>query len=101
MDLKQFKTTKEKVKAILDRFPKTKDCDTVLVFMYKRLFFMKPLRDISAQEIYEATINKSLPNDDTITRARRQINQNNESTRGMSYMGRKEQEKVVREGINS
>jgi hypothetical protein len=55
---------------------------------------------MSAIELLEVMVNGNLPSPDTITRARRKIQEKHPELRGVKYEEKQKFEKQVRENIN-
>jgi hypothetical protein len=100
MNLTEYKTTKEKVRAIIKEYPHTKDSDIDLVIVYYNTVSKLMMSETSFNRVMSLIESKELPHISTIERARRQLNEKEPNTRGLSYKGRKENEQVIKENIN-
>jgi len=58
------------------------------------------INEMSAIEFLEVMVNGNLPSPDTITRARRKIQEKHPELRGVKYEEKQKFEKQVRENIN-
>jgi len=93
--LKQLIKVQDSVKLLLEAYPKLRDNDVRLVASYYYNNIAN-INQMSAIELLEVMVNGNLPSPDTITRARRKIQEKHTELRGVKY----EFEKQVRENIN-
>lgn len=100
MNLTEYKTTRDKVRAIIEEFPHTKDSDIDLVIVYYNSESNLMMSETSFNKVMGLIESKKLPHISTIERARRQLNEKEPNTRGLSYKGRKDNEQVIKENIN-
>jgi hypothetical protein len=89
-----LKTTKQKVKFLLEKFPQLRDSDYSLIVQiwrseieYQRMTGESVLRAISKGEV---------TNPEAIRRCRQKLNEMDPSTRGESYKRRQLKETVIR-----
>jgi len=97
--LKQILKVQEQVKILLQTYPKLRDNDVRLVasYYYNNI---SNINQISAIDFLQIMVNGNLPSPDTITRARRKIQEKHPELRGVNYVERQKLEKQVRENIN-
>ena len=78
----------EQVKVILEKDPRTRDDDKLLcsIIWYKSIG--TTMKTMSAVDFLKMYVNGDLVNHDTITRARRKVQEENISLRGENYSGR-------------
>lgn len=97
--LKQILKVQEQVKILLETYPKLRDNDVRLVasYYYNNI---SNINQISAIDFLQIMVNGNLPSPDTITRARRKIQEKHPELRGVNYVERQKLEKQVRQEIN-
>lgn len=97
--LKQILKVQEQVQILLETYPKLRDNDTRLVasYYYNNI---SNINQMSAINLLEVMVNGNLPSPDTITRARRKIQEKHPELRGVKYAERQKLEKQVRQEIN-
>ena len=97
--LKQILKVQEQVQILLETYPKLRDNDVRLVasYYYNNI---SNINQISAIDLLQIMVNGNLPSPDTITRARRKIQEKHPELRGVNYVERQKLEKQVRENIN-
>ena len=97
--LKQILKVQEQVKILLETYPKLRDNDVRLVasYYYNNI---SNINQMSAIDFLQIMVNGNLPSPDTITRARRKIQEKYPELRGVNYVERQKLEKQVRENIN-
>ena len=97
--LKQILKVQEQVQILLETYPKLRDNDVRLVasYYYNNI---SNINQISAIDFLQIMVNGNLPSPDTITRARRKIQEKHPELRGLNYVERQKLEKQVRENIN-
>lgn len=97
--LKQILKVQEQVQILLETYPKLRDNDVRLVasYYYNNI---SNINQISAIDFLQIMVNGNLPSPDTITRARRKIQEKHPELRGVNYVERQKLEKQVRENIN-
>lgn len=97
--LKQILKVQEQVQILLETYPKLRDNDTRLVasYYYNNI---SNINQMSAINLLEVMVNGNLPSPDTITRARRKIQEKHPELRGVKYLERQKLEKQVRQEIN-
>lgn len=88
---KQIDRCIDKVEAIMEEFPATRDCDKKLYMAYLWKYGSVPLSD----EFKEAYYNKSVPVPESVSRARRHIQKTR--LQGNRRVHRKEAAEEVRE----
>jgi hypothetical protein len=97
--LKQLIKVQDSVKFLLEAYPKLRDNDVRLVASYYYNNIAN-INQMSAIELLEVMVNGNLPSPDTITRARRKIQEKHPELRGVKYEEKQKFEKQVRENIN-
>lgn len=97
--LKEIKELHTLVVKLLTKYPHLRDSDQKLVSNI--WYYELDGAELSAKDFIGLIANKKLTNYDSITRARRKVQEEHEELRGTNYTKRKEQEAVVREGINN
>ncbi len=97
--LKQLIKVQDSVKLLLEAYPKLRDNDVRLVASYYYNNIAN-INQMSAIELLEVMVNGNLPSPDTITRARRKIQEKHTELRGVKYEEKQMLEKQVRENIN-
>ena len=97
--LKQILKVQEQVQILLETYPKLRDNDVRLVasYYYNNI---SNINQISAIDFLQIMVNGNLPSPDTITRARRKIQEKYPELRGVNYVERQKLEKQVRQEIN-
>lgn len=97
--LKQLIKVQDSVKNLLEAYPKLRDNDVRLVasYYYNNI---SNINQMSAINLLEVMVNGNLPSPDTITRARRKLQEKHPELRGVNYVDRQKLEKQVRENIN-
>lgn len=97
--LKQILKVQEQVQILLETYPKLRDNDVRLVasYYYNNI---SNINQISAIDFLQIMVNGNLPSPDTITRARRKIQEKHPELRGVNYVERQKLEKQVRQEIN-
>lgn len=97
--LKQLIKVQEQVQILLETYPKLRDNDVRLVasYYYNNI---SNINQISAIDFLQIMVNGNLPSPDTITRARRKIQEKHPELRGVNYVERQKLEKQVRQEIN-
>jgi hypothetical protein len=97
--LKQILKVQEQVKILLQTYPKLRDNDVRLVasYYYNNI---SNINQMSAIDFLQIMVNGNLPSPDTITRARRKIQEKHPELRGVNYVERQKLEKQVRQEIN-
>ena len=97
--LKQILKVQEQVQILLETYPKLRDNDVRLVasYYYNNI---SNINQMSAIDFLQIMVNGNLPSPDTITRARRKIQEKHPELRGVNYVDRQKLEKQVRENIN-
>lgn len=97
--LKQLIKVQEQVQILLETYPKLRDNDVRLVasYYYNNI---SNINQISAIDFLQIMVNGNLPSPDTITRARRKLQEKYPELRGVNYVDRQKLEKQVRENIN-
>ena len=97
--LKQIIKVQEQVQILLETYPKLRDNDVRLVasYYYNNI---SNINQISAIDFLQIMVNGNLPSPDTITRARRKLQEKYPELRGVNYVERQKLEKQVRQEIN-
>ena len=97
--LKQILKVQEQVQILLETYPKLRDNDVRLVasYYYNNI---SNINQMSAIDFLQIMVNGNLPSPDTITRARRKIQEKHPELRGVNYVERQKLEKQVRQEIN-
>lgn len=87
------------VKKSLETYPKLRDNDVRLVatYYYNNI---PNINEMSAIEFLEVMVNGNLPSPDTITRARRKIQEKHPELRGVKYEEKQKLEVEFRQNIN-
>ena len=101
--LDKIKHMHKRVELLLKRFPAYRDCDTKLVahIWMEQVGGAERMKEINLHEWMKMCIeNPNIAVPETICRARRLVQKNNEDLRGELYKLRKSQEGDVRKGIN-
>lgn len=95
-----MKTIKDKVEAILESRPETRESDSRLVstFLYYEIGNDK-LTNMSGLDFLRMISNNEIPTADAITRVARKIKEEREELRGENYKERKQEEEKVRQQI--
>tara|TARA_R110000772_G_scaffold233800_2_gene345366 strand:- start:6020 stop:6289 length:270 start_codon:yes stop_codon:yes gene_type:complete len=87
------------VKFLLEAYPKLRDNDVRLVATYYYNNIAN-INQMSAIEFLEVMVNGNLPSPDTITRARRKIQEKHPELRGVKYEEKQRLEVEFRQNIN-
>jgi hypothetical protein len=97
--LKQLIKVQDFVKKSLETYPKLRDNDVRLVatYYYNNI---PNINEMSAIEFLEVMVNGNLPSPDTITRARRKIQEKHPELRGVKYEEKQKLEAEFRQNIN-
>lgn len=97
--LKQILKVQEQVQILLETYPKLRDNDVRLVasYYYNNI---SNINQMSAIDFLQIMVNGNLPSPDTITRARRKLQEKHPELRGVNYVERQKLEKQVRQEIN-
>lgn len=101
--LNKIKDMQNRVESLLKRFPAYRDCDTKLVahIWMEQVGGVERMKEINLHDWMKMWIdNPNIASPDTISRARRKIQECNPDLRGEHYKLRKDQEKDVRGGIS-
>jgi hypothetical protein len=101
--LGKIKDMQNRVETLLTRYPSYRDCDTKLVahIWMEQVGGTQRMKEINLHEWMKMCIeNPNIAVPETICRARRLVQKNNEDLRGELYKLRKSQEGNVRKGIN-
>ena len=101
--LTKIKDMQKRVESLLKRFPAYRDCDTKLVahIWMEQIGSVERMKEINLHDWMKMWIdNPNIASPETISRARRKIQESNADLRGDNYKLRKDQEKDVRGGIN-
>ena len=99
--INKIKNVQPLVKQLLEKYAELRDCDNRLYINF--ISIADPvLRNRATDFNYFAKmmINGNYPPMESITRARRKVQEENPELRGKSYKGRKEEEKQVKQLIN-
>lgn len=103
MNFENLKDVKSVVEELLIKNPKTRDSDNLLVATY--YFYETGGKDVlqnqSAYDFLKNMSNGSLTSFESISRARRRIQEQNPLLRGNNYKERKESSKEIRENIKN
>jgi hypothetical protein len=101
--LDKIKDMQNRVELLLKRFPAYRDCDTKLVahIWMEQIGGVEKMKQINLHDWMKMWIeNPNIASPETISRARRKIQEANADLRGENYKLRKDQEKDVRGGIS-
>jgi len=101
--LNKIKDMQNRVESLLKRFPAYRDCDTKLVahIWMEQIGGIERMKEINLHDWMKMWIdNPNIASPETISRARRKIQESNADLRGEHYKLRKDQEKDVRGGIS-
>ena len=101
--LDKIKDMQNRVESLLKRFPAYRDCDTKLVahIWMEQIGNVERMKEINLHDWMKMWIeNPNIASPETISRARRKIQESNADLRGDNYKLRKDQEKDVRGGIS-
>lgn len=86
----------EQVKGVLEKDPRTRDNDRLLCSIMWYRSIGSTTRTMSAVDFLKMYVNGDLINHDTITRARRKVQEENISLRGENYNGRQSHQDDVK-----
>jgi len=101
--LNKIKDMQNRVELLLKLFPAYRDCDTKLVahIWMQQIGGIDKMMEINLYDWMKMWIdNPNIASPETISRARRKIQESNADLRGEHYKLRKDQEKDVRGGIS-
>jgi hypothetical protein len=99
--LGEIKTVKERVKALLTEKPELRDSDRKLMaFIWSKESGADDNSNLTAREFLSQLWNEKLTKSEAIRRSRQILQAEEPSLRGNNYQGRKDEEEVVRSGIN-
>jgi hypothetical protein len=87
----------DEVRNLLNLFPITRDSDFRLIAMYYRRNCPEPVSYITADEFLNHLAHGEMASPDSITRARRKLQQHYPELRGQKWNERQEREPEVRE----
>ena len=102
MQINKIKEMQVVVQDLLQQYEHYRDSDTRVIahIWMRQLGGLENMKSISLYDFLQIWIeNKNIVSPDTITRARRKVQEENVSLRGKSYKQRKEQSKKVRQNI--
>lgn len=103
-NVNEIKELAEKVKTLLMSYPHLRDSDKKLVSTVWAMDIAVELKtkvdSVTALQLLEALAEGKLSNHDSITRARRKVQQDNPDLRGTKYEERKKEAKDTKENIN-
>jgi hypothetical protein len=103
-NVNEIKELTDKVTVLLRSHPHLRDSDKRLVANIWVLdvtsLHKKPIEEITSLEFLNALAEGHLTNHDSITRARRKVQETNLSLRGKKYADRSQEAKDTRENIN-
>tara|TARA_R100001244_G_scaffold125129_1_gene95092 strand:+ start:678 stop:989 length:312 start_codon:yes stop_codon:yes gene_type:complete len=85
------------VKFILMRSPEARDNDNILLWIVWKKEY--PIIDIDIEAFKELFLSKKLPSMESITRARRRVQEQNSNLRGLRYEKRQSNQKVYKEDL--
>jgi hypothetical protein len=88
---------KDQVKELLNLYPITRDSDLRLIAMYYRKNCPEPVSYITADEFLNHLAHGEMASPDSITRARRKLQQHHPELRGQKWNERQERETEVRQ----
>lgn len=97
--IEQIKNIQEQVQVMLENYPKLRDNDNRL-FMSLILMLDKELKDQSVEEFTKKFITGHYPAMESVTRARRKVQEEYPHLRGESYINRQLNAENVKNGIN-
>ncbi len=99
--IKQIKNNLDRVYSLLSNQPDLRDNDNRLTAVFWAYELgVENLHKMTASELLGKLSKGKLTASDTITRARRKVQEENEGLRGSNYKGRQEKEQEVRKNIN-
>ena len=101
--LNKIKDMQKRVESLLSRFPAYRDCDTKLLahIWMEQIGGIDRMKEINLHDWMKIWIdNSNIASPETISRARRKIQESNADLRGEYYKLRNDQEKDVRGGIS-
>jgi hypothetical protein len=99
--IKQIKNNLDKVYSLLTNQPELRENDNRLTAVFWAYELgLDNLHKMTASELLAKLSKGQLTASDTITRARRKVQEENEGLRGSNYKGRQEKEQEVRKNIN-
>ena len=99
--LNQINKTKDRVKRLLTRRSELRDNDNRLIAVFwGHEIGATTLENLSALDLLDKIATGQLTAGDTITRARRKVQEENEELRGVKYKARERAAEEVRQGIN-
>jgi hypothetical protein len=103
MNITKFKDTQIAVHDLLIEYPNLRDSDQRLVAFFHTLEMggVSVCKSMSAYEYLKAIVDGKLTNAESITRARRKVQENTPALRGKKYNERKLAESKVREAIKT
>ena len=102
MQINKIKEMQVVVQDLLQQYEHYRDSDTRVIahIWMRQLGGLENMKSISLYDFLQIWIeNKNIVSPDTITRARRKVQEENVSLRGKSYKQRKEQSNKVKENI--
>lgn len=97
--LKKLIKVQDSVKLLLETYPKLRDNDVRLVATYYYNNIAN-INQMSAVNLLDIMVNGNLPSPDTITRARRKIQEKHPELRGVKYGEKQKLEVEFRQNIN-
>ena len=97
--IEKVKELNETIKDLLEKYPRLRDNDNALI---ANVWSMEVnLNDLLADEFLTLFSNGKLSSSESITRARRKVQEDNKNLRGNTYKKRKKEEDYTRININS
>lgn len=99
--LSRLNKTQDKVIQLLTLYPTLRDSDPLLVATFQKYEIgVNKFESLSAREFLTLMIEGKITTYDTISRARRKVQEEYPQLRGQTYLDRKNMEKKVRNEIN-
>jgi hypothetical protein len=102
MQINKIKEMQVVVEDLLHQYAHYRDSDTRIIahIWMRQLGGLENMKSISLYDFFQLWIeNKNIVSPDTITRARRKVQEENVDLRGKTYKKRKEQSKDVKKNI--
>lgn len=98
--LTQIETNKDRVREILKQFPQARDNDTVLYFLYAKLYTnVMDTEAITPNQFANKVLVSAMPPSESLSRTRRLIQSNEGLYRGKKYEQRQAAAQEVRAGL--
>lgn len=98
--IKQIKKLEPQVELMLRQYPRLRDDDNALYINLVILTDETLKTDVSVNYFFANFVHGKYPSFESVSRARRKVQEKFEELRGDKYNKRKEKEQEVRQGIN-